>query len=140
MAGYFDGFGDYREFRNSEEDEHQACSVVFKGIAEYGSTDEAENKREDYATVMEIVRWLGIYDEIPQAQVRRSLNGISNRRNIIVTLNSPKSRELLLQRGRIWLRTADRLRCITIEPAVLPIELHARRQANGLARVPVGLS
>uniref|UniRef100_A0A7E4VS68 DUF4388 domain-containing protein n=1 Tax=Panagrellus redivivus TaxID=6233 RepID=A0A7E4VS68_PANRE len=117
-----------RAFRESvNESNRQACSVVFKGISEYGSVDEAENKREDYTTVTDIIRWLGVFDVIPESNVRRTLTGIPNRRNIIVTLNSQTSRELLIQRGRVWLETEDRLRYVTIEEAVSHSELQARR-------------
>uniref|UniRef100_A0A7E4ULQ2 DUF433 domain-containing protein n=1 Tax=Panagrellus redivivus TaxID=6233 RepID=A0A7E4ULQ2_PANRE len=94
------------------EDERRSRSVVFKNIRELDSDDAEERHLEDYTTVMDIIRWLGITDDIDVSAVKRT----PNRAYIMVTLLSLASKDLLLDR-KGWLRTEPRLQDVYIEQA-----------------------
>uniref|UniRef100_A0A7E4ULP4 WYL domain-containing protein n=1 Tax=Panagrellus redivivus TaxID=6233 RepID=A0A7E4ULP4_PANRE len=116
-------------FYNNAEDERRSRSVVFKYIRELESDDAEERHQEDYITVIDIIRWLGITDEIDESAVRRTRSGGF----IMVTLLSLASKDLLLDR-KGWLRTEPRLKDVFIEPAHSLAVIDRRRNTDNRRR------
>uniref|UniRef100_A0A914Q9T7 Uncharacterized protein n=1 Tax=Panagrolaimus davidi TaxID=227884 RepID=A0A914Q9T7_9BILA len=97
-------FNNRRRFIDEQEDEKRKRSFAIIGLrALDGNPTLQESQVEDHIAAIDIVRYLGIHDDVPIYHVKRARNGpILN-----VTLETIQSRDLLLRRKHFLLRNMD---------------------------------
>uniref|UniRef100_A0A914QDL8 Uncharacterized protein n=1 Tax=Panagrolaimus davidi TaxID=227884 RepID=A0A914QDL8_9BILA len=97
-------FNNRRRFIDEQEDEKRKRSFAIIGLrALDGNPTLQDSQVEDHIAALDIVRYLGIHDDVPIYHVKRARNGpILN-----VTLETIQSRDLLLRRKHFLLRNMD---------------------------------
>uniref|UniRef100_A0AC35FID1 Uncharacterized protein n=1 Tax=Panagrolaimus sp. PS1159 TaxID=55785 RepID=A0AC35FID1_9BILA len=97
-------FSNRTRFINEQEDEKRKRSFAIIGLrALDGNPTPQESQAEDHIAALDIVRFLGIHDDVPIYHVKRARNGpILN-----ITLETIQSRDLLLRRKHFLLRNMD---------------------------------
>jgi hypothetical protein len=102
-----------RSYGHESENEKRKRSFVIIGLRQLqGTVSESESREEDRNAAIDIVRYLGITDAIPQTNVKRARNGPV----LIVTLESIQSRDLILRRSH-FLNAIEATRHLKLEKA-----------------------
>uniref|UniRef100_A0AC34GD78 Uncharacterized protein n=1 Tax=Panagrolaimus sp. ES5 TaxID=591445 RepID=A0AC34GD78_9BILA len=101
-----------RQNGQESENERRKRSFVVIGLQTLPVGTENEIRDQDHLAAMDIVRYLGVEDDIQKSQVKRARNGPV----LIITLESVESRDLILKRSH-FLRNNDDTRHLKVDKA-----------------------
>uniref|UniRef100_A0A914Y1N4 Uncharacterized protein n=1 Tax=Panagrolaimus superbus TaxID=310955 RepID=A0A914Y1N4_9BILA len=101
-----------RQYGQESENERRKRSFVIIGLPELPGGSENEMREQDHLAAMDIVRFLGINDDIRRTHVKRARNGPV----LIITLESIESRDLIIKRSH-FLRSIQETRHLKLDKA-----------------------